>query len=146
MRTVEPSRNTTSPSRCVLRSPVLSDSEDNIVSRFDSVPFLELSYDLQKWATTDRKSNRNCPSETPVIRSIFIRKTITSGAEEMSRASGGAIYIPNTEDEPKLAGICTQIAYELRQQYTLGFYSSDMTGKKCAGLRFPSTNLGEQPD
>lgn len=42
---------------------------------------------------------------------------------EMSRLSGGATYFPQTEGESELAGICTQIALELRQQYTLGFYS-----------------------
>ena len=42
---------------------------------------------------------------------------------EMSRVSGGATYFPETESESELAGICTQIALELRQQYTLGFYS-----------------------
>lgn len=44
---------------------------------------------------------------------------------EMSRVSGGTTYIPETESEPELTGICTQIAFELRQQYTLGFYSRD---------------------
>ena len=42
---------------------------------------------------------------------------------EMSRVSGGATYFPETESESELAGICTQIALELRQQYTMGFYS-----------------------
>ena len=55
--------------------------------------------------------------------------------EELSRASGGATYIPNTENEPELTGICTQIAHELRRQYTLGFYSSDGAGKKWRRLK-----------
>ena len=55
--------------------------------------------------------------------------------EEMSRASGGTTYIPNTENEPELTGICTQIAYELRQQYTLGFYSNDVGGKRWRRLK-----------
>jgi VWFA-related protein len=42
---------------------------------------------------------------------------------EMARVSGGATYFPETESESELAGICTQIALELRQQYTVGFYS-----------------------
>ena len=42
---------------------------------------------------------------------------------EMSRASGGATYLPETESETELAYICSQIALELRQQYTLAFYS-----------------------
>ncbi len=42
---------------------------------------------------------------------------------EMSRVSGGAAYFPEAENEPELAAICTQIALELRQQFTLAFYS-----------------------
>lgn len=42
---------------------------------------------------------------------------------EMSRASGGTTYLPEMESEPELAYICSQIASELRQQYTLAFYS-----------------------
>ena len=42
---------------------------------------------------------------------------------EMARVGGGATYFPETESESELAGICTQIALELRQQYTVGFYS-----------------------
>ena len=42
---------------------------------------------------------------------------------EMSRVSRGATYFPATESESELAGLCTQIALELRQQYTLGFYA-----------------------
>lgn len=43
---------------------------------------------------------------------------------EMSRASGGATYLPEMESESELAYICSQIALELRQQYTLAFYSN----------------------
>ena len=42
---------------------------------------------------------------------------------EMSRASGGTTYVPEAESETELAYICSQIAQELRQQYTLAFYS-----------------------
>ena len=42
--------------------------------------------------------------------------------DEMARASGGTAYFPRTvEGERELAGICTQIALELRRQYTLAF-------------------------
>lgn len=54
---------------------------------------------------------------------------------EMSRASGGAIYFPENENEPELTGICTQIALELRQQYTLGFYSNDPQSKQWRHLK-----------
>ena len=49
---------------------------------------------------------------------------------EMSRVSGGTAYTPESESEPELTGICTQISLELREQYTLGFYPSDLTSKK----------------
>jgi len=42
---------------------------------------------------------------------------------EMSRASGGTTYVPEMESESELAYICSQIAFELLQQYTLAFYS-----------------------
>lgn len=59
-------------------------------------------------------------------RSFLLNSEATLGRAvlaEMSRVSGGAAYFPETESEPELTGICTQIALELRQQYTLGFYS-----------------------
>ncbi|HKO41854.1 MAG TPA: VWA domain-containing protein [Pyrinomonadaceae bacterium] len=49
---------------------------------------------------------------------------------EIARVSGGTAYTPETESEPELTGICTQIALELREQYTLGFYPSDVSSKK----------------
>jgi Ca-activated chloride channel homolog len=54
---------------------------------------------------------------------------------EMARVSGGTSYIPETESEPELTGICTQIALELREQYTLGFYPSDVTTRKWRRLK-----------
>jgi Ca-activated chloride channel homolog len=43
--------------------------------------------------------------------------------EEMARVSGGSAYFPDRADsEEELFGVCTQIALELRRQYTLGFY------------------------
>jgi hypothetical protein len=39
---------------------------------------------------------------------------------EMARVSGGTAYTPESESEPELTGICTQIALELRE-HTLGF-------------------------
>jgi len=43
---------------------------------------------------------------------------------EMSRVSGAISYSAESESEPELTAICTQIATELRGQYTLGFYPS----------------------
>jgi Ca-activated chloride channel family protein len=41
---------------------------------------------------------------------------------EMARVSGGTTYSPESENEPELLGILTQISLELREQYTIGFY------------------------
>jgi len=63
--------------------------------------------------------------------------------EEMSRASGGAAYFPQTDSEPELAGICTQIALELREQYTLGFYSDETDSNKWHRLRVRVVKAGD---
>lgn len=49
---------------------------------------------------------------------------------ELSRASGGLTYFPQSESEPELTAICTQISLELGQQYTLGFYSRQPDANK----------------
>lgn len=49
---------------------------------------------------------------------------------EMARVSGGETYFPESENEPELVGICAQIARELREQYTIGFYAADNASKK----------------
>jgi Ca-activated chloride channel family protein len=60
-------------------------------------------------------------------RSVQLNPEIESGRAvlaEMSRASGGTTYLPERDSESELAYICSQIASELHQQYTLAFYSS----------------------
>jgi Ca-activated chloride channel homolog len=62
---------------------------------------------------------------------------------EMARVSGGTAYTPESESEPELTAICTRIALELREQYTLGFYPSDLTSKKWHRIKVsvnPSEN------
>lgn len=61
---------------------------------------------------------------------------------EMSRVSGGTAYYPETESEPELTGICTQIAFELRQQYTLGFYSRDAGHSRTRRLKVSVNRAG----
>jgi Ca-activated chloride channel family protein len=61
---------------------------------------------------------------------------------EMARVSGGTAYMPESESEPELTGICTQIALELREQYTLAFYPSDLTSKKWHRIKV-RVNLSE---
>ncbi len=48
---------------------------------------------------------------------------------EMSRVSGAISYSAESESEPELTAICTQIATELRGQYTLGFYPSKISSQ-----------------
>jgi len=47
--------------------------------------------------------------------------------EEISRMTGGRSFFPNAYNEPELVEICTRIALELRHQYSIGFYPSDMS-------------------
>jgi VWFA-related protein len=59
-------------------------------------------------------------------RSVQVSPEVASGRAvlaEMSRVSGGTTYLPEMESEAELAYICSQIESELRQQYTLAFYS-----------------------
>jgi len=65
---------------------------------------------------------------------------------EMSRVSGGATYFPETESESELAGICTQIALELRQQYTLGFYSRATDSNNWHRLKVVVTQTSKRLD
>ena len=54
---------------------------------------------------------------------------------EISRVSGGATYSAESESEPELTWICAQIAKELREQYTLGFYPSQVNSQEWHKLR-----------
>ncbi|MFP5263998.1 MAG: VWA domain-containing protein [Blastocatellia bacterium] len=49
--------------------------------------------------------------------------------EEITRMTGGRVFFPNAYNEPELVEICTRIALELRHQYSIGFYPSDMTSE-----------------
>src|SRR5688572_10535588 len=49
---------------------------------------------------------------------------------ETARISGGSAYYPETENEPELVAICTQVATEFRQQYTLGFYPTGVESNR----------------
>ena len=46
--------------------------------------------------------------------------------EEITRMTGGRAFFPNGYNEPELIEICTRIALELRHQYSVGFYPSDV--------------------
>ena len=49
--------------------------------------------------------------------------------EEITRMTGGRAFFPNAYNEPELVEICTRIALELRHQYSVGFYPTDMTSE-----------------
>lgn len=46
--------------------------------------------------------------------------------EELARMTGGRAFFPNAYNEPELVEICTRIALELRHQYAIGFYPTDV--------------------
>ena len=46
--------------------------------------------------------------------------------EEITRMTGGRAFFPNAYNEPELVEICTRIALELRHQYSIGFYPTDI--------------------
>jgi Ca-activated chloride channel homolog len=46
--------------------------------------------------------------------------------EEITRMTGGRAFFPNAYNEPELVEICTRIALELRHQYSVGFYPTDI--------------------
>src|ERR1044071_4308040 len=49
--------------------------------------------------------------------------------EEITRMTGGRAFFPNAYNEPELVEICTRRALELRHQYSVGFYPTDMTSE-----------------
>lgn len=48
--------------------------------------------------------------------------------EEITRMTGGRAFFPNAYNEPELVEICTRIALELRHQYSIAFYPSNLAG------------------
>lgn len=49
--------------------------------------------------------------------------------EEVSRMTGGRAFFPGAFNEAELMEVCTRIALELRNQYAIGFYPTDRSGK-----------------
>jgi Ca-activated chloride channel homolog len=83
-----------------------------------AIPAIANSQGFGRWVYEDitrRTTGRSFPAyaETSTGRAVL---------SEMARVSGGTAYYPETESEPELVAICSQIALELRQQYTIGFY------------------------
>lgn len=94
-------------------------------------PAVDAFAGYHRWFFEDitRQSGRRSFLMNP---NVAISKAVLA---EMSRVSGGATYFPETESESELTGICTQIALELRQQYTLGFYSNATNSKESHRLK-----------
>lgn len=65
---------------------------------------------------------------------------------EMARVSGGSTYSPESESEPELAAICTQIAVEMREQYTLAFYPSQLDSRKWHRLKVRIESTQDRSD
>jgi Ca-activated chloride channel family protein len=49
--------------------------------------------------------------------------------EEITRMTGGRAFFPNDYNEPELVEICARIALELRHQYSVGFYPTDVASE-----------------
>ena len=47
--------------------------------------------------------------------------------------TGGRAFFPNAYNEPELVEICTRIALELRHQYSVGFYPTDIQSEAKYG-------------
>lgn len=52
-----------------------------------------------------------------------------SNLEEITRMTGGRSFFPSAFNEAELIEICTRIALELRHQYSIGFYPTDLTSE-----------------
>lgn len=52
-----------------------------------------------------------------------------SRLEELSRITGGRAFFPRASNDSELFEICSRIALELRRQYSIGFYPTDVSGK-----------------
>ena len=105
-------------------------------------PALDQSVRQRRWFFEDitRDSTR---------RSVQLSPEVATGRAvlaEMSRASGGSTYLPETESEAELAYICSQIASELRQQYTLAFYSNAKANTELHKLKVHVRNSQSRSD
>jgi Ca-activated chloride channel family protein len=94
-------------------------------------PALDLFTGFRRWSYEDftrQTGRRSFPTEpeTATGRAVLA---------EMSKVSGGTTYASNIESEPELTGICSQITRELREQYTLSFYPSEVTTGKWHRLK-----------
>jgi Ca-activated chloride channel family protein len=49
--------------------------------------------------------------------------------EEITRVTGGRVFFPSFYNESELVEICARIALELRRQYSIGFYPTDLASE-----------------
>ncbi len=72
-------------------------------------------------------------------------KKARTALSELANATGGLAFFPETADDTE--AICTQIAHDIRNQYTLGYYSTnaahDGTFRTVSVLVTPPHNTGK---
>lgn len=131
-------RASQNPKRALL---IISDGEDhNSRSSYKELRNRISGFDVQIYTIgiDDSPNNKSAKSDRWTYEDLTRRtgrRTLANAEaamgravlEELSKASGGTAYFPETTGERELAGICTQIALELRQQYAIGFYPTDTT-------------------
>ena len=124
---------------------IISDGEDeNSRTSFKELRNRLRVFDVQIYAigiakpSSDRQSSLGVwvyeDLTRPTGRRPYLPNTETARGRavlaEMTRVSGGATYYPESENEPELVSIFTQISLELRNQYTIGFYSTVKESRK----------------
>lgn len=129
-------RASPNPKRALL---IISDGADhNSVNTYKEVRARVRGFDVQLYAITltdaDQRGQDRWVFEDVTgrygERDFLVDADAALGRavlEELTRSSGGAAFPPNARGEQALIGICTQIAFELRRQYALGFYPTDTT-------------------
>lgn len=117
---------------------VISDSVDhNSSHRFQDLRRHPGGFDVQiyaigvdnlmsnYWSFSDLMLEKKTRTMSP----DFVSSLDRAALEEITRSSGGTSYSLAIQSNLELFGICTQIASETRQQYTIGFYSMDSLAK-----------------
>jgi VWFA-related protein len=91
----------------------------------DAQVYTVLWDETEKWEYADITSNS------------AMRRRLTSDASNLSRAAlndlalrtGGSLQSPTVQNAEELFRIYSQIAFETKRQYTLGFYPEQVDGK-----------------
>jgi VWFA-related protein len=115
---------------------VITDSADhNSEHRFNEIEKQLKTLDAQVYTILWDESKKWEYADVTV--SGESRTRVSSDASQLSRAAlqalavrtGGAVQSPTVQNAGELYKIYTQIAFEMRRQYTLGFYPETVDGK-----------------